>query len=78
MTFGENEYLLSFWEETAKFFLPGGGVQWIFSYNLLYKDIYTPETLRFSTWEERAKYFLLRVQLSFSFYLLYMDVYTPD
>ena len=25
MTFGKNEYLLSFWEETAKFFLLGGG-----------------------------------------------------
>ena len=29
MTFGKNEYLLSFWEETAIFSYKGGGVQLI-------------------------------------------------
>ena len=31
-----------------------------------------------SPWEEKAKSFLLGVQLSFSFNLLYMNIYTPE
>ena len=67
MTFGKNEYLLSFWEETAKFFLLGGGGSNWFSLIIYCIRISTPRRpWVLSPWEERAKYFLLRVQLSFS------------
>ena len=76
MTFGKNEYLLSFWEETAKFFLLGGGVQLIFSYNLLYKDIYTPETLSFIPLGGKSEVFPTQSPIEFLFlFIVYGYLY---